>query len=136
MRSRNRSSFVSVAGWKGESSRVLHKAERRYCVTRKELLGVVEGVYNFHYYLYGSKYLIRIDHGALQWLNRPQAKPRAPMKIYNVGAPLERITVDDFGPLPVSDQGNKYVLVVADYFTKWTESYAMPNQEASTVGSS
>ena len=99
---------------------MLHKAERRYCVTRKELLGVVEGVYNFHYYLYGSKYLIRIDHGALQWLNRPQAKPRAPMKIYNVGAPLERITVDDF----------------ADYFTKWTESYAMPNQEASTVGSS
>ena len=49
-------------------SRVLHKAERRYCVTRKELLGVVEGVRNFHHYLYGRKFLVRTDHGALQWL--------------------------------------------------------------------
>ena len=49
-------------------SRVLHKAERRYCVTRKELLGVVEGVRNFHHYLYGKRFLVRTDHGALQWL--------------------------------------------------------------------
>ena len=32
--------------------------------------------------------------------NRPQAKPRAPMKTYNVGAPLERIAIDVLGPLP------------------------------------
>ena len=37
------------------------------------------------------------------------------------------------GPLPLTPRGNKFVLVVTDYFTKWTESYAIPNQEASTV---
>ena len=55
------------------------------------------------------------------------------MKTYNVGAPLERVALNVLGPLPESDHGNKYILVVADYFTKWTESYSMPNQEATTV---
>ena len=37
------------------------------------------------------------------------------------------------GPLPESETGNKYVLVASDYFTKWTEVYAILNQEATTV---
>lgn len=41
--------------------------------------------------------------------------------------------MDILGPLPMTPRGNKYVLVVSDYFTKWTEAYAMPNQEATTV---
>ena len=65
--------------------------------------------------------------------NRPQKTPRAPMKTYNVGAPMERVALDVLGPLPESEQGNRYILVIADYFTKWTESYPMPNQEATTV---
>jgi len=46
---------------------------------------------------------------------------------------MERIAIDVMGPLPISDHGNKYVLVISDYFTKWTESFAMPNQEAEIV---
>lgn len=30
-------------------------------------------------------------------------------------------------------KGNRYILVVSDYFSKWTESFAMPNMEAVTV---
>ena len=41
--------------------------------------------------------------------------------------------MDILGPLPLTDRGNKYVLVVGDYFTKWVEAYAMPNMEAGTV---
>ena len=63
----------------------------------------------------------------------PRKTPRAPMKICNVGAPLERIAIDCMGPLPESDRGNKHILVVGDHFTKWMEAYAMPNQEAKTV---
>ena len=37
------------------------------------------------------------------------------------------------GPFPVSNVGNRYVLVVMDYFRKWPEVYAIPNQEASTI---
>ena len=55
------------------------------------------------------------------------------MAQYNVGAPMERIAVDVLGPLPESESGNKYLLIVADYFSKWTEAFPMVNQEATTV---
>ena len=50
-----------------------------------------------------------------------------------VGYPFERIAIDVMGPLKRSDQGNRYVLVVGDYFTKWIEAYPLPNQEATTI---
>jgi hypothetical protein len=55
------------------------------------------------------------------------------MHQYNVGAPFERIAIDVLGPVPLSNQGNKYFLIAMDYCTKWPEAYALPNQEASTV---
>ena len=64
---------------------------------------------------------------------RPTRTPRAPLQTYNVGAPLERVALDIMGPLPESDRGNKYILVIGDYFSKWTEAFAIPNQEATTV---
>ena len=36
--------------------------------TRRELLAVVDGIRHFHHYLYGRKFTVRTDHGALQWL--------------------------------------------------------------------
>ena len=36
------------------------------------------------------------------------------------------------GPLPES-QGNKYILLIGDQFSKWYEAVALPNQEAKTV---
>ena len=49
-------------------SRALNKAERNYCITRKELLAVVEAVKHFHHYIYGVETVVRTDHGALTWL--------------------------------------------------------------------
>lgn len=49
-------------------SRVFSKAERNYCVTRRELLAVVDSVKFFHHYLYGRKFPVRTDHVSLRWL--------------------------------------------------------------------
>ncbi|XP_061093063.1 uncharacterized protein LOC133125281 [Conger conger] len=46
----------------------LNKHERRYCVTRRELLAVVMAVEHFKYYLGGLHFTVRSDHSALQWL--------------------------------------------------------------------
>ena len=48
------------------ASRTLTKAERNYCVTRKELLAVVEFVKQFRHYLQGPKFRIRTDHAPLR----------------------------------------------------------------------
>ena len=55
------------------------------------------------------------------------------MKQFIVGAQLERIAVDVLGPLPVSEKGNKYLLIVGDYLTKWVEAYPLENQRADVV---
>ena len=41
--------------------------------------------------------------------------------------------MDILGPLPRSANGNSYLLVVADYFTRWMEAYPIPNQETVTI---
>lgn len=60
--------------------------------------------------------------------------PHAPLKQYNVGVPLERIAVDILGPLPRTYKGNRYLMVVGDYFSKWADLYIpIRDQEANTV---
>lgn len=46
---------------------------------------------------------------------------------------MERVGVDVMGPFPRSERGNRFVLTSMDYFTKWPEAYALPDQEAETV---
>ena len=48
------------------ASRTLTKAERNFCVTRKELLAVVEFVKQFRHYLHGPKFRRRTDHAPLR----------------------------------------------------------------------
>lgn len=63
----------------------------------------------------------------------PLKTKRGPMQPLQVGYPMERIATDILGEFPVTDKGNRYILVVSDYFTKWTEAFPMPNMEAQTV---
>lgn len=51
-----------------------------------------------------------------------------PLQEYRMGAPMERMGVDILGPFPQSDWSNRYVLVAMDYFTKWPEAFAVPDQ--------
>lgn len=49
-------------------SRVLSKTERNYCVTRRELLAVVNSIKFLHHYLYGRNFIVRSDHISLRCL--------------------------------------------------------------------
>lgn len=50
-------------------SRLLTKPERRYCVTRRELLAVIVFTKHFRPYLLGRRFTLCTDHGSLQWLH-------------------------------------------------------------------
>lgn len=63
----------------------------------------------------------------------PTTRPRAPLEPIVTSRPMQLVAVDIVGPFPETESGNLYILVVADYFTRYTEAYAIPNQEATTV---
>ena len=55
---------------------------------------------------------------------QPPAKTKRPaMQIVLPDIPWARVAVDMLGPLPRTAQRSRYVLVRADYFTKWTEVF-------------
>lgn len=52
------------------ASNHLTPAQKRYCVTRRELLAVIRFTRQFCHYLLGRKFLKQTDHGSLTWLFR------------------------------------------------------------------
>ena len=66
-------------------------------------------------------------------IKQPRKKPKARLRTYMAGYPLDRIGIDVMGPLNVTKDKNKYILVIGDYFTRWMEAYSLPSQHAEVV---
>lgn len=47
--------------------------------------------------------------------------------------PWKQVGIDLVGPLPETKSGNKYIMTVTDYFSKWPEAKAIPSKEACEV---
>ena len=76
------------------------------------------------YYWYGLKddvglYIQRCDICAAD--KKPLRPSRAPMGSLQVGAPGDCIATDYLGPLPVTERGNRYILLFTDHFSKNVE---------------
>lgn len=63
----------------------------------------------------------------------PHRRTRDQLQVYNVGSPFERIAVDILGPLPKSEDGNRFILALTDYFTRWPEAVPLPNHQTRTI---
>nr|VZI33480.1 unnamed protein product [Spirometra erinaceieuropaei] len=63
----------------------------------------------------------------------PNPRRRAPLQPMATGFPFERVGIDVIGPLPITLTGDRYILVMVDYFTKWAEAVALPRQDAASV---
>lgn len=50
-----------------------------------------------------------------------------------ISCPIERIAMDLIGPLPKSKEGNKFILTIVDYATRYPEAVALPSTEASQI---
>ena len=87
-----------------------------------------------------QQFLLTAHEGIFSAVGREGQQRESPVKAkhaervhYQVGAPMERIAVDIIGPLPVSRRGNRFVMVVGDYITRWTECCPIPDHCAPTV---
>ncbi len=61
---------------------------------------------------------------------KPVRTARYNLTSYHAGAPMERVHLDFLGPLPKTRQGNEYILVMVDQFSKWVECVPLPCQTA------
>jgi len=43
---------------------------------------------------------------------------------------MTRVSIDTIGPLPVDEDGNEYIIVIIDSFTRWVELYACGGADA------
>ena len=55
-----------------------------------------------------------------------------PLNPLPVGAPFERLGIDIM-EMPLTQDGNRYVIVMMDYLTKWVEACAIPDQSSETL---
>ncbi|KAH9087047.1 hypothetical protein Ae201684P_000461 [Aphanomyces euteiches] len=66
--------------------------------------------------------------GGRPWKQGPMQR----MPIYSLRGPFGLVVVDALGPLPTTNRGHKYILVFADYFTRWVEAFPVPDLKTST----
>ncbi|KAI4871629.1 hypothetical protein NFI96_008439, partial [Prochilodus magdalenae] len=62
----------------------------------------------------------------------PTPHMRAPLKTIIATSPFQKVAADIL-ELPITSHGNRYVLVVQDYFSKYVNLYAIPDQRSTTV---
>ena len=62
-------------------------------------------------------------------------KPRAELHPIPVTKVWHRVGIDLVGPLPETRRGNKYIITLSDYFSKWPEAAPLPSKEATGVAS-
>jgi dUTPase len=64
---------------------------------------------------------------------KPGPRYKAELQQVPVGNKLDRVALDILGELPTTEKGNKYIVVISDYYTKWTHAIALPDQQAYTI---
>ncbi|GJX81311.1 reverse transcriptase domain-containing protein [Tanacetum coccineum] len=145
------------------ASKTMTDAQAHYTITKKELLGVVYTFEKLRPYLVLSKtdtQLSRAENLAADHLSRLENPHQGDheKKEINETFPLETlgmisfhgdsstlwfadianyhagnfVGIDFMGPFP-SSRGNKYILVVVDYLSKWVEAKALPTNDARVV---
>lgn len=92
---------------------------------RKTLLKV-----KMHYYWPGmTQHIVNWVKSCNSCMEKRGHKPKvlAPLQRSEFPeGPFQKVAIDVVGPLPISDQGNKYLITYIDHFSRWCEAYPVP----------
>ena len=64
-----------------------------------------------------------------------QAKQDGTFQPITVTSPFELVSWHFMGPFPETSRGNRYILVIIEYLTRWAEIVAIPDVIAPTIAS-
>ena len=65
--------------------------------------------------------------------NQPHMTPQAPLETITSNYSFEKLSWDIMGPLPPTANGNKYIVVVTDLFSKWVEAFPVKSTDTETL---
>ena len=66
--------------------------------------------------------------------SNPKSPPRAKMvSLPVIELPFQRVAMDVIGPLPRTQRGNRFILTICDYATRYPEAIPLPSVEAPRV---
>ena len=68
-----------------------------------------------------------------QMKKSPKQRQTAPILPIPVESAFDRVAVDCLDPFPVTDSGNRYIVVFSDYLTRYPEAFAVPSIDAPTI---
>ena len=63
----------------------------------------------------------------------PNPKVQAPLGCIEAEYPFQKISWNITGPLPETEEGHKYILVVTDLFSKWVEAFPLKATDSETL---
>ncbi|KAK9687374.1 Integrase zinc binding domain [Popillia japonica] len=68
-------------------------------------------------------------------INKTNFKPtRQPMEITSTSdKPFDRLAIDVVGPLPITEEGNRFIITAQDDLTKYSFATPVPNHESKTI---
>ena len=115
-----------------EISKRLHGPEGAAHLGRKKTTELISRNMFWYQMADNIKFWIQVCD-VCQRRKRPGRTAKSPMREYMSGYPNEQLQMDVCGPVIVSYDGNKYLLVITDRFTKYTKAFSMPNQELKTI---
>lgn len=91
-------------------------------------------IYERYYWPHMSQDIMNYCQCCMDCQTRKTSKKlRFPLQPLEASRPFEMVCTDFMGPFKESDNGNKYIMVVTDKFTKYVEAWALPACDALTT---
>ena len=100
-----------------------------------------ERIYKIYYHLMRDYYWMNMKKDIINFIKccHKCQTCRQPLNHYTEnnatppGYPFSKVGLDLVGPLPLAKNGNKYIIVLFDYITKWTEAEPLKSTESEDV---
>jgi hypothetical protein len=128
-------------------SNTFNASQRNYTTTERECLPIIESIKILRPILFGSKFIVLMDHAALKHLREFKDLSSRVMRYalrmkklvellshFRGLHPFAQVFMDFIGPLDQTRSGNRYIPLLVDHNTQFVVAVALPDTSAEPLG--